>query len=211
MDKILIIGAGGLAREFTSWFKDRFEIVGYSSNEHKDHSEFNLPGALYTENVTPDLIGTDLAVICIGNPGVKKQVYNDFSRVGFSFPTIIHHSSVLSEWVTLKEGVVIAPQCVVSPNAKIGKLTYINFCCGIGHDALVGDFVQMNPGSQIGGGSKIGDEVLIGSSSAVLQGVSIGDGSTVAFGAVVFSRVSQGATVMGNPARRMPALDKNFE
>ena len=68
-----------------------------------------------------------------------------------------------------------------------------------------------NTGSQIGGGSKIGDQVLIGSSSAVLQGVSVGDGATVASSGVVFSKVSEGVTVMGNPARSMPAFDKNSE
>jgi sugar O-acyltransferase (sialic acid O-acetyltransferase NeuD family) len=211
MDKILIIGTGGLAREFTSWFKDSFEIVGYSSNEHNDHSEFNLPGILYTENVTPDLIGTDLAVMCIGNSVIKKRVYNEFSRAGFSFPTFVHHSSVYSESATLQDGVIIAPQCVVSPNVKIGKLTYINFCCGIGHDAIVGDFVQMNPGSQIGGESKIGDQVLIGTNSVVLQGISIGDGATVASGAVIFSRISEGVTIIGNPGKRMSAFDKNLK
>ena len=80
-----------------------------------------------------------------------------------------------SESATLQDGVVIAPQCVVSSNVKIGKITYINFCCGIGHDSIFGDFVQMNPGSQIGGDCKIGDQVLIGSSSVVLEGKSIGD------------------------------------
>ena len=210
MDKILIIGTGGLAREFTSWFKDSFEIVGYFSNEHNDHSEFNLPGILYTENVTPDLIGTDFAVICIGDPVIKQRVYNEFSRAGFSFPIIVHHSSYIRA-TNLKDGVVIAPKCVVSPNVKIGKLTYINFSSGIGHDATIGDFVQINSGSQIGGDSKVGDQVLIGSNSVVLQGVSIGDGATVASGAVVFSRVSEGVTVIGNPAKRMPALDKNLE
>jgi len=208
MDKILIIGTGGLAREFTSWFKDSFEIVGYYSNEHNDHSKFNLPGVLYTKNVTPEIVGTKFVAICIGDPVIKKRFYNEFFRAGFSFPTMVHHSSVYSDSATLGDGVIIAPQCVVSPNVKIGKLTYINFCCGIGHDTEVGDFVQMNPGSQIGGESKIGDQVLIGSNSLVIQGIYIGDGTTVASGAVVFSEVSKGVTVIGNPAKRMPSFGK---
>ena len=101
MDKILIIGTGGLAREFTSWFQDCFEIVGYSSKDHNDHSQFNLPGTAHNEDVTPELIGTNLAVLCIGNPVIKKQVFDKFSRAGFSFPSIIHHSSVNSDSVIL--------------------------------------------------------------------------------------------------------------
>ena len=197
MDKILIIGSGGLAREFTSWFKDSFEIVGYASIKKNDHTEFNLPGILYTEIVTPRIVGTNLAVVCISDPVIKKRVY------------IVHRSSCI-QVKNLKEGVVISPKCVISSNVVIGKLTYINFSCGIGHDAIVGDFVQINPGSQIGGGCKIGDQVLLGSNSVVLENKLVGDRATVASGAVVFSRVSKGVTVIGNPARRVPDFDKNL-
>ena len=100
MDKILIIGTGGLAREFTSWFKDSFEIVGYSSNENNNHSEFNLPGILFNEDITPDIIGTDLAVMCIGKPVFKKLLYNKFSQAGFSFPSTSNNCSFTSIPIT---------------------------------------------------------------------------------------------------------------
>jgi len=210
MDKILVIGTGGLSREFTSWFKESFEIVGYSSKEKNIHAEFNLPGIFFTEKVTPDIVGTNLAVICIGNPVIKKRVYYELSQVGFSFPTFIHHSSEVYA-KNLEDGVIIAPKCVVATNVEIGKLSYLNFSCGVGHDSIIGDFVQINPGSQIGGGSKIGDQVIIGSNAVLLEGVSIGNGATIASGAVVFSKVLEGVTVMGSPAKRMPAFDKKLE
>ena len=111
----------------------------------------------------------------------------------------------------LEDGVIIAPKCVVASNVKIGKLSYLNFSCGIGHDSIIGDFVQINPGSQIGGGSQVGDQVIIGSNAVLLEDVSIGNGATIASGAVVFSRVLEGVTVIGNPAKRMPAFDKNLK
>lgn len=209
MEKILIVGTGGLAREFTSWFGDAFDIIGYTSKNHDEHSQFSLPGSLYLgDDVTPDLVGTNLVVIAIDNPLVKKRIYERYSRSGFSFPSIIHSSSEVSNLATIEDGAIVSPQCTISPNAVIGKLAYVNFCCGIGHDSLIGDFVQINPGSQLGGFSKIGDQVLIGSGATVLQGVSIGDNATVASGSVVFAKVSEGATVMGNPAKRMRALEK---
>lgn len=207
MKKILVIGTGGLAREFTEWFRDNVEIVGYWSTDHEEHLRFGLPGTLYTEDMTPDVVGTDLAVIAIGTPQVKKRMFDQFSGAGFSFPTVIHSSSEVSSLSALADGVVVSPQCVISPNVSIGKLAYINFCCGVGHDTVVGDFVQMNPGSQLGGFCEIGQQVLLGSGSTVLKGVSVGDRATVSSGAVVFGKVAQGATVMGNPAKRMRALE----
>jgi sugar O-acyltransferase (sialic acid O-acetyltransferase NeuD family) len=208
MKRILIIGTGGLAREFTSWSSEYFQITGYSSTNHTEHSQFNLPGTFYAGDVTPDSLGTDLAVLAIGSPSVKVRIYDKFSKLGFKFPSFIHPSSIVSDLADISEGVIISPNCVISPNVSLEKLAYVNFCCGIGHDAIVGSFAQINPGVQLGGFSKIGECVLVGSGATVLQGVSVGDGATIGSGSVVFSNVSELATVMGNPAKRMRAFEK---
>ena len=87
-------------------------------------------------------------------------------------------------------------------------MAYINFQCGVGHDSLIGDFVQINPGSQLGGFTHVGNRTLIGSGSTILQRVNIGTDVTVASGSVVFAKVVDNSTVMGNPARRVRALEK---
>jgi len=49
---------------------------------------------------------------------------------------------------------------------------------------------------------------LIGSGSTVLQGVRVGCKVTIASGSVVFSRVADGATMLGNPAKRMRSFEE---
>jgi len=209
MKKIIIIGTGGLARELTSWCAEYFQIVGYySSTNATEHKEFDLPGMLYTSDVTPDLAGTDLAVMAIGYPPVKAKIHKQFSHLGFKFPTFIHPSSTVSERANIGDGVIISPNCVVSPNVTLNKLVYVNFSCGIGHDAVIGCYTQINPGTQLGGFSKIGDCVLIGTGSTILQGITVGNGTTVGSGSVVLSRVADDATVLGNPAKRMRSFEK---
>jgi len=207
MKKVLIIGTGGLAREFTSWFSDYVQIVGYSSTNPTEHSVFNLPGVLHTGEVTPDSVGTKFAILAIGTPAVKEKIHHTFSNLGFEFPTFIHPSSIVSNKANIDYGVVISPNCVVSPNVTLGKLAYLNFSSGIGHDAVVGNYVQINPGAQLGGFSKIGNCVLIGSGSTILQGITIGNGATIGSGSVVLSRVGDKATVLGNPAKRMRSFE----
>ena len=97
-------------------YLEQFKIICFIENNN--HSEFNLPGILFNEDITPDIIGTDLAVMCIGKPVFKKLLYNKFSQAGFSFPSIVHHSSVYSDKAAFQEGVVIGPQCVVSPDVN---------------------------------------------------------------------------------------------
>ncbi|MBY4947386.1 acetyltransferase [Cupriavidus respiraculi] len=208
MTDILVIGTGGLAREFTSAFADAVRIVGYASTNHDEHGQFGLPGTLFKGEVTPGLVGTASVVIAIGDPAVRRAIHHRLKPLGFVFPSLVHASSVVSERARLEEGVIVSPQCVVSPNVTLGALSYLNFCCGVGHDATVGRCVQINPGSQLGGFSEIGEGTLIGSGSTILQGVKVGARATVASGSVVFSEVPDDATVMGNPARRMRAFEK---
>lgn len=77
---------------------------------------------------------------------------------------------------------------------------------GVGHDTRFESYIQINPGVQIGGAVSVEEGVLIGSGSTIRRGLKIGKSSTVGSGLVVFAKVANGATVMGNPARRMRSL-----
>jgi sugar O-acyltransferase (sialic acid O-acetyltransferase NeuD family) len=208
MQDIIVVGTGGLAREFTSWCQGYFNIIAYSTTNPSEHAEFKLLGKVYDNEITPELVATKLAVIAVGTPSLKAKIYERLSLLGFEFPTFIHASSVISNLATIKPGVIIAPNCVIGPNAILETMVYLNFGSGIGHDTTVGRFTQINPGVQIGGCSTVGESVLVGSGATILQDLTIGNKATIASGSVVFSNVAASATVMGNPAKRMFALEK---
>lgn len=211
MKNLLVVGTGGLAREFVSYFSGDLvdlNIVGFFGVNQTEHSDFRLPGKMFVGEITPDMVGTTNVVIAIGNPSLKKRIASELKLLGFTFPAIIHSSSVVSSRAVVQDGVVISPNCSVSPNVIVNNFCYINFGVGVGHDAILGKYVQINPGSQLGGFTQIGDETLVGSGSTILHGVKIGNKATIASGSVVFSRVSDGATMLGNPARRMRAFEK---
>ena len=212
MKEIVVIGTGGLAREFSSYFgnsNEEISIVGYFSTNIEEHKFFSLPGTLFEGEITPEIVGTDQVVIAIGNPSIKKRISEHLKKLGFYFPSFIHSSSIVSNRAIYGEGVIVSPNCTVSPNVNLKDFCYLNFNVGIGHDAKLENYCQVNPGVQIGGSSKIGEETLIGSGSTILQNVEVGAGVTIASGSVVFARVEAGATVMGNPAKRMRAFENN--
>jgi sugar O-acyltransferase (sialic acid O-acetyltransferase NeuD family) len=211
MKKILVLGSGGLAREFSSYFSDYSKVVsiiGFSSTNLEEHRLFSLPGKIFGVDVTPDIVDTDEVVIAIGSPAVKKRISERLKNLGFSFPSLVHPASVVSDRAILGQGVIISPNCTLSPDVHLKDFCYLNFGVGVGHDAVLGDYCQVNPGVQIGGFAEIGNETLIGSGSTILQGVKIGKNVTVASGSVVFSSVSDGSTMLGNPAKRMIAFEK---
>lgn len=205
--RIVIIGTGGVAREVTSWANSLVEITGYAALNPKEHEAFGLPGSVFPNDLTPHIAGTDLAVIAIGSPAIRRKLGGKLADAGFRFPNLVHPSAVVADNVQLGEGAIICPLVNISPNVILGRLSYVNFCVGIGHDAVIGDYTQINPGVQIGGFAEIGQDVLVGSGATIREGVKIGDKATVASGSVVLGRLRGGVTVMGNPAKRMRAFE----
>lgn len=200
---VIVVGTGGLAREFHAWFGDQVDILGFSADRDDDPVAALLPGKRYDNSVTPDQAGTNQCVVAVSTPHMKRRLHQLLSEAGWEFPTLIHPTAAVAASAQLAPGVIVSPRSVIGSNASIGALSYVNFQVGIGHDAQVGNYVQLNPGSQIGGAALIEDEVLIGSNSAVLQSVRIGRGATVALGAVCFRHVRPETTVIGNPARTL--------
>ncbi len=207
MQSVLIVGSGGLAREFSYYFSNQVSIVGYSTINHKEFFDHQLAGRIFGDDVSPSLVGTDAAVIAVGSPSLKSSLVDSLIRAGFRFPSFVHSTAVVASSAKIGAGVVISPMCVVSPNVSIGDFSYLNYSCGIGHDTIVGKLVQVNPGVQIGGSSLLGDGCLLGSGSVVVDNITVGVNSKIASGAVVLAPVSANSSMLGNPARRMLAFE----
>jgi sugar O-acyltransferase (sialic acid O-acetyltransferase NeuD family) len=199
--RILVVGTGGLAREFCAWFSDVIDVVGCSADQADDRLAAQLPGRRFDNSVTPDQAGTDQCVVAVGKPKDKRHLHAVLSRAGWQFPVLVHPTAIVAPNVEMAEGVVISPGVVIGTNVTIGALSYLNFQVGVGHDARIGRYVQVNPGAQLGGAVRIGDGALLGSNSALLQGAVIGEDATLGLGAVCLTRVRAGETLVGNPGQ----------
>ncbi len=128
-------------------------------------------------------------------------------------------------FASVGEGAEIRPpfHCDYGFNIRIGRGSFMNFNCVILDVVAVtiGDRTQIGPGVQIltadhprdparratglefGRPIVIGDNVWIGGGALILPGVTVGDNAIIGSGAVVTRDVAAGATVAGNPARRL--------
>ena len=51
MKKILVFGTGGLAREFADFFSRQVDIIGFSSKDNSEFTQFNLPGDFFEGDI----------------------------------------------------------------------------------------------------------------------------------------------------------------
>lgn len=202
--KILVVGAGGLAREFSAFFSDTLDVVGFSTAHQLMSSKDDIAERCYPADVTPDQVGTRNCVIAIGDPALKHKLSADLENRGFTFPNIAHESAVLaSQLPSTPSGIIISPQCTVGPAVRFGKHVYLNFMVGVGHDATLKNYIQVNPGAQVGGGVVVGEQVLVGSGAVLRHEVEIGDRSRIGSGAVVLGKIKPEVTVIPASSKKL--------
>lgn len=213
MKRLIIIGAGGFGREVLGWARDcdayrkEWEIGGFLDDQPDAARRFgiDLPvfGGIWDYEPQRD----DCFVCAIGQPDMRRKVWDHFTVRGAQFTRVIHAQALVGRKVTLGAGVVLCPRVVLTCDLSIGDNSALNIAVAAGHDVKVGRHVQISSFCDLTGYVEIGDGVLMGSRASVLPGRRVGDNAVVGAGSVVVRHVRPGTTVFGNPAREI--FEKN--
>lgn len=209
MKKIVIIGAGGFAKEVAflieeiNRFKPEWEILGYIVNtkdiETGKYPVFNDDNWLINTN-------TNLNVVFgIGEPNLIYKLYNLFKQnKNLSFPNLIH-PSVIGNWERIKIGVgnVFTAGVNMTTDIEIGSFNIFNLNCTVGHNCKIGNFNIFNPTTNLSGGLVIEDRVLIGTGTQILQYKKIVSNAIVGAGAVVTKDILESGIYVGAPAKKL--------
>ena len=208
MKDIVIIGAGGLAREVAFLIDDinrdapRWNVLGFAE---QDADRVGQTIGKYQVYCTEDDLAARnvAAVIGIGNPATIASVMRRLSPLpNLEFPNLIHPNVTGDmERINLGRGNIICAGNVLTTDITLGSFNLLNISCTVGHDTVIGDGCVINPGVNISGGVTMENSVLIGTGATILQYRRIGENSIVGAGAMVAKDVEPGSTVMGVPAR----------
>ena len=214
---MLIVGAKGFAKEVLEVLHqlNQLENVVFY-----DDVNSNIPDLLY--NQFQVVKNSDDAqkffkekdskfTIGIGNPELRKKLYDKFISIGGVFTsTISPYAKIGNYGNSIGEGSNIMTGTVITNDVQISKGVLINLNCTIGHDSIVGEFVEMSPGVHISGNCKIGDYSVFGTNSTVLPKISIGKNVIIGAGSVVTKDIPDNSLAIGIPAkviRELPPLD----
>jgi len=139
-------------------------------------------------------------IISVGNNSTRKKLV---ALVRANFISIIHKNASVSKYATIGDGTVIMASAVVNAAAIIGKHCIINSRAVVEHDCLLENYVHISPNASLAGNVKVGEGSHIGIGATVIQGITIGKWATIGAGAVIIKDVSDGAVMVGNPARNI--------
>lgn len=217
MRKILFIGTGAVAAEFTSYIEDSnwgnvsgLEIKGYLTvnydgiDEWKSYS-FIKPyfGELSDYTVQND----EYFVLAFANPKVKKTVANMITSKGGKMTNLIHPSASISKTAHIGNGNLISPDVIIGPNVILGDLNVLTTQTLVSHDSVIGNSNFFST-TILCGHTTVGDENFFGVRSTVVPSVKIGDRNTIQAGMVVDKNIGDNTTVFYRYKERIIAVQK---
>lgn len=206
--EIVIIGAGGLAREIISWDNNskkniKSKIVGLLDDNLKALDKYSTDMKIFGKIDFSLLNDNQSIIIAISDVETKKLLLAKALATNIEISDYIHESCYVGERTSHGKGLVMLPYSVVSCDVTIGDLVFINNGSQIGHDAVIGDFTSIMANVDLGGGAIIGSNVFIGTGAVILPGVKIPDNTRIGAGAVVLKSIKQAGTYFGNPAKKI--------
>ena len=209
MNKVVIVGAGGLGRELFTWIQnantypnfEKLDVCGFIDDDLSALDHFNYPVKVISRIDTFLPEKKIKLIVAIGIPKIKKKVINKLENHKSDFLSFIHPGAVLGHNVSLGKGVIVCPGVIVSCDVKLGDFVFMNMNSTVGHDVTVGNFTTISGKVEITSSNNIGDYVMFGVGSKTIPGLNIGSGSTIGAGSIVIKNVKSRSTVFGNPAK----------
>lgn len=219
MKKLYIVGAGGFGREVL-WLVNRinekekvWDIQGFIDDNKSLHGKTEndykiLGGCEYLKNLNEDVY----VVISIGSAKIKEKIaekLKEYSNVHFA--TLIDPLVIMSEKVKIGEGTIICAGTIITVNIEIGNHVIINLDCTVGHDSIIEDYATILPSVNLSGNTITKKYTTIGTGTKVIQGIIIGENVIVGAGTVVIRDIEDNVTVVGNPARIVKKIYREFK
>lgn len=218
MKKIVIFGAGGLGRETINLIQFRingiypnsYELLGFVVEEKYYKPDTVIDGypLLGTEKWIIDHRDDVCCVIAIGDYSLERErIFHMLDDSGVQLETLIAGNATVAPTASVGKGCYIGNGVLLSAGVVVGDGTFINSRCMFGHDVKIGDFCTFYPRATVSGYCAFGKHARIGGASYIVPHIKVGENAVIAAGSVVFSNVKAGTTVLGNPAKRMRALE----
>lgn len=190
LDKILLYGAGGVARDIIgiNEIEKQVEIIGIIDDNKREEFLKGIP--IYTLEEAKDKFNNCLnLLITLGDPKIKEKIYNKcIKNSNISLKNYISNKAMcLSK--NLGKGIIIYPYSFIGNDTIIGDNNLICGNVSIGHDVKLENYITISFNSSIGGNVKVGKNTYIGSGVNIRDEIIIGENVVIGMGSLVLKSI----------------------
>ena len=205
MRDLLIVGAGGFARETAAAARAAGRhVLGLLDDDPALHGTHRagLPILGPAEAVAdrPDAA----VVVCVGNPRDYTARQRLVRRLGLPaerYATVVHPAAQVGSGSVVGPGTVLLAGTVLTADVTVGSHVAVMPHVVLTHDDRVAEYATVASGVRLGGGVVLDRGAYVGAGALVREGVTVGARSLVGMGSVVLHDVPAGQVWAGNPAR----------
>jgi len=215
MERVLIIGAGPLARIVPEVVANcnSLELIGFVdiAGERRslvgDAAEFPVYEKAQFPRELKNNLGEFSVLIAGSLRGLRPQLITETEEAGLTFINIIHPGAIIARSANLGQSVLLLPGVIIGPGASIGSYVTLSSAATIDHDSIVEDGVTLGPGVHLAGGITVKGGTLIGVGACATNGVTIGSNSIIGAGSVVTECIPDNVIAAGVPAKIIRSRD----
>jgi UDP-perosamine 4-acetyltransferase len=217
--KCILLGGGGHARVVLDCLlRSRQAVPLAILDGNPDLWKKNLQGVpiLGDDRLILELIrkGANCFTVAVGSTGdcgPRRRLFDALQKQGLKPLTVMHPSSLLSEFAMVGAGCQLLPGAIVNAGAILGDNVIINSGAIVEHDCRVGSHVHVATGARLCGAVIVGDGAHIGAGATIKEGLKIGRNAIVGAGAVAIRDVPARAAVAGVPAVLLRSIEQERE
>jgi acetyltransferase-like isoleucine patch superfamily enzyme len=210
MRDLVLIGNSHAGRECYHLFQDMLEhdcalretmrFKGFLSHKGYRGNLGKLSEFLLGSDNDYSVESNDYFAICIGDNGIRREIYENLSAKGAKFFTLLSPFAHISRDIALGQANIIGYGCAFSCDIRIGNANYFNSQVTLGHDVLVGDYNFLAYQTTLLGNAGIGSCNHFGPRSLLLDRGRVGNDNRTAPGAILYKGCGNGRLMAGNPA-----------
>lgn len=210
MPDLLIVGAGGLARETLGVVAasnrggSRWRVVGLVDDNPQLHGKAvggaTVVGGLDAITRFPQA----QVVLCTGRPDDPASRWRLAAALDLPpdrYATLVHPAASLADSVSVGQGSIVFPGVAATADVRIGGHVVLMPSVTLTHDDVVESHATCGAGVRLAGRVRVETGAYLGAGALVRQDVAVGAWSLVGMGAVVLGDVPPSEVWVGAPAR----------
>ena len=206
MKNVIILGTGGCAAEITFFIEDnnskvqeneRINILGYIDyadhvKDHYDRYSFKAPVLCDIDSYEPK--PDEEVLLAVMDISFRKKMIEKLKSKNARIGSFFHHNVIKPKELTIGEGNIVGPFCMLEKFATIGNYNLMISYCSISHDCVLGDNNFFSD-TVIAGSTKIGNNNFFGIRSFTKPGIEIGNDNIIQAGMLVDKNITDNTTV----------------
>ena len=202
-ERIALLGAGALARDFISTYGQAKFSIAYVDPDCRG-GETHVCGLEIESSWHRIIACASHYVLAVGDQKARSMMQVRARAHGLMpCEPLVYPAAFVAQTASLGRGSVVGRFSVVGENVEVSEDVLIMHQSSIGHDSRMGELSVVCPGVTLGGGTNMGRNCFVGGNAVTAPRVTIGDDAMISAGAFCLVDVPTGSLAIGNPARRV--------